>query len=75
MEICSPMIHWPTRQEWLNRRGKWNEMPNIVGMIDGTSDESLMPTNEPQQDLYSDHQKYHCIHTQVHLVCDIYVTS
>ena len=29
-EICFPMIHWPTRQEWLNRRGKWNECLTLL---------------------------------------------
>lgn len=64
-EICAPNVRWPTRQEWLNRRGKWPEMPNVVGMIDGTSHEILIPSTEPQQDFYSGHRKYHCIHTQV----------
>ncbi|CAC5357895.1 unnamed protein product [Mytilus coruscus] len=47
---------------------KWPEMPNVVGMIDGTSHEILIPSTEPQQDFYSGHRKYHCIHTQV--ICD-----
>ncbi|CAC5413927.1 unnamed protein product [Mytilus coruscus] len=28
------------------------EMPNLVGMIDGTSHEILIPSTEPQQDFY-----------------------
>lgn len=64
-EVFSPIVVWPTPEEWLNKRGKWHEMPNVVGMIDGTSHEILVPMNEPQQDFYSGHRKYHCIHTQV----------
>ena len=64
-EICSPMIRWPTQAEWLSKRRKWAEMANVVGMINGTSHEILVPLNEPQQDFYSGHRKYHCIHTQV----------
>ncbi|CAC5418870.1 unnamed protein product [Mytilus coruscus] len=76
-EIYAPNVRWPTRQEWLNRRGKWPEMPNVVGMIDGTSHEILIPSTKPQQDFYSVHRKYHCIHTQV-VICattnTVYIT-
>ena len=64
-EVCAPLVQWPSQQQWLDKRGKWPEMPNVVGMIDETSHEIEVPMNEPQQDFYSGHRKYHCIHTQV----------
>ncbi|VDI45215.1 Hypothetical predicted protein [Mytilus galloprovincialis] len=64
-EVVSPLIHWPAVQDWRNCRGRWPEMSNVVGCIDGTSHEILTPMTEPQEEFYSGHRKYHCIHTQV----------
>ncbi|CAG2230612.1 unnamed protein product [Mytilus edulis] len=53
-EICAPNVR--------------PEMPNVVGMIYGTSHEIRIPSKEPHQDFYSGNSKYHCIHSQV--ICD-----
>lgn len=64
-EVCSPLVTWPSVQEWTAKQGHWREMANVVGSIDGTSHEILVPMVEPQQEFYSGHRNYHCIHTQV----------
>ncbi|XP_061179072.1 uncharacterized protein LOC133187673 [Saccostrea echinata] len=64
-DILSSEIRWPTAAEWLSMRGRWDNMQNVVGAIDGTSHEIYIPQTEPQQEFYSGHRKYHCIHTQV----------
>lgn len=63
-EIGQPQL-WPSVQSWQHKIGEWSEMPNVLGCIDGTSHEILTPSNEPQEEFYSGHRKYHCIHTQV----------
>ena len=55
-EVFSLSVVWPTREQWFEKRGKLAEMPNVLGMIDGTSHEILIPINEPQQDFYSGHR-------------------
>ena len=55
---------WHNRHEWLQLRGTWPEMPNVVGAIDGTSHRIYMPKRN-QQLYYSGHRKCHCLHTQV----------
>ncbi|XP_071146166.1 uncharacterized protein [Mytilus edulis] len=46
-------------------RGNWPEMANVIGAIDGTSHEIWIPSTEPQEEFYSGHRKFHCIHTQI----------
>lgn len=36
-----------------------------LGCINEISHEMLTPSNEPDEEFYSGHRKYHCIHTQV----------
>jgi len=57
-------ISWPSRREWLNMRGKWPELQDVVGCIDGTSHEIYRPC-ENQGLYFSGHRRYHCVHTQV----------
>ncbi|CAG2212839.1 unnamed protein product [Mytilus edulis] len=64
-EEVARTIVWPDRNTWHRRNGKWPEMPNVLGCIDGTSHEILVPQTEPQEEFYSGHRKFHCIHTQV----------
>ena len=64
-EIFEPSIRWPSIASWRHCKQIWKEMPNVVGAIDGTSHEILVPQSEQQQVFYSGHRKYHCIHTQV----------
>ena len=64
-ENVQPVICWPSQREWRDLRGNWPEMPAVVGCIDGTSHEILMPMVENQAEFYSGHRKYHCYHTQV----------
>lgn len=64
-EICVPLEEWPDVNSWRQRVGEWPEMPRVVGSIDGTYHEILIPSNEPQEEFYSGHRKYYCIHTQV----------
>ena len=46
-------------------RGRWRNIPEVVGCINGTSHEIYRPNNEIQQMYYSGHRRFHCIHTQV----------
>ena len=64
-EICAPKVEWPDVHAWQQLTGTWPEMSHVVGCIDGTSHEILMPSTEPQEEFYSGHRKYHCMHTQV----------
>ena len=58
-------IKWPTRDEWLAMRGKWEILPGAVGTIDGTLTECYNPDVEPQWEYYSGYARYHCLSTQV----------
>ncbi|CAG2193327.1 unnamed protein product [Mytilus edulis] len=53
LEICVPLVEWPDVNSWRQRIGEWPEMPRVVGSIDGTSHEILVPGNEPQEEFYS----------------------
>ncbi|VDH98225.1 Hypothetical predicted protein [Mytilus galloprovincialis] len=46
-EICVPLVEGPDVNSWRQRIGEWPEMPRVVGSIDGTSHEILIPSNEP----------------------------
>ena len=46
---------------WWQKKGYCSDMPNVASAIDGTSHEIQIPSNEPQQQFYSDHRKLHCI--------------
>jgi hypothetical protein len=67
-ELYAPGIQWLTRAEWNHMRNTWTNMPGVLGAIDGTSHEVEQPTKEPEQELYSGHRMYHCIHKQVERV-------
>ncbi|CAG2248292.1 unnamed protein product [Mytilus edulis] len=64
-ETYSRLIHWPSLDEWQDLQGGWGKLPFAVGAIDGTSTEIYRPITEPQEQYYSGHRQYHCIHTQV----------
>ena len=64
-ENVQPVILWPSQREWRYLRGNWPEMPAVVGRIDGTSHEILMPMVDNQAEFYSGHRKYHCFHIQI----------
>ncbi|KAK3100045.1 hypothetical protein FSP39_013878 [Pinctada imbricata] len=71
----TPKIKWPSAGEWRQKYGKWPEMPHVVGAIDGTSHEILVPEID-QQLFYSGHRHFHCFHTQeVYMECSLCVTS
>ena len=65
MGNVQPVILWPSQREWVYLGGNWPEIPAVVGCIDGTSHEILMPMVENQAEFNSGHRKYHCYHTQV----------
>ena len=46
-------------------RGIWEDLPDAVAAIDGTSHHIYRPQTEPQALYYSGHRHYHCIHTMV----------
>ncbi|CAC5421415.1 unnamed protein product [Mytilus coruscus] len=52
-EVCVPLVEWPDINSWRQRIGEWPEMTRVVGSIDGTSHEILIPSNEPQEEFYS----------------------
>ena len=56
-------IAWPDVNTWQKRSGTWPEMQNVVGCIDGTSHEILVPSTEPQEEFYGGHRQFHCIRT------------
>lgn len=58
-------ISWPTVEEWLEYRGRWQVFPSAVGAIDGTLHEIRRPLTEPQHEFYSGYSRYHCMSTQV----------
>ena len=37
MGNISPDVKWPSPQQWNSLRGAWKEMPDVVTVIDGTS--------------------------------------
>ena len=61
--------------EWRSVTGRWQELPGVVGVIDGTSHEILAPAPHIQRRFYSGHRKYHCIHTQIIIDNKNYVHS
>ena len=46
-------------------RGRWRDMPSVVGMIDPTSHRIYKPMTERESLYYSGHRHFHCVHTQV----------
>lgn len=65
-EQYAPQVNWHSEETWATLVGTWPKMPNVVGAIDGTSHEILIPGVQ-QQLYYSGHRKFHCLHTQVNL--------
>jgi len=45
-------------------------MPNVVSVIDETSHEIQIPSNEPQQQFDRGHIQYLCIHTQLNKISE-----
>ena len=35
-ELYAGSVIWPTVAEWTTMRGRWRDMPSVVGMIDAT---------------------------------------
>ena len=64
-DLHAGSVRWPTAAEWARMRGKWNDMPSIVGMIDATSHRIYRPQTERETLYYSGHRHFHCVHTQV----------
>ena len=60
----STYIQWPSIQDWQMMQGHWPRISIAVGDIDGTSHQIYRPLNNQQQ-FYSGHRSYHCLHTQV----------
>ena len=58
-------VSWPSLAEWIGMRGHWPLAPNVIGAIDGTSHEIYMPSIEPQEQFFSGHRQYHCMHSIV----------
>ena len=50
-------------------RFPWPTLPNVVGVIDGTSIEIYIPKVEPQRLYYSGHYLFHAIHAQIVVYC------
>jgi hypothetical protein len=51
-KVCNRKIQWPTIPVWWQTKGYCSDMPNVVSVIDGTSHEIQIPSNEPQQKTY-----------------------
>ena len=49
-------------------RNIWPKFPNVVGCIDITPHEILIPSIQPQRNFYSGHRHFHLLNTQ--MVCD-----
>jgi hypothetical protein len=47
--VCNRQIQWPTIPVWWQKKGYCSDMPNVVSVIDGTSHEIQIPSNEPKQ--------------------------
>ena len=64
-EKLSPDVKWSSPQQWNSLRGLWQEMPDVVAVIDidGTSHEIHRP--QGQEEYYSGHRHIHCFHTIV----------
>ncbi len=50
-EQYAPQVNWHSEETWATLVGTWPKMPNVVGAIDGTSHEILIPG--VQQQLYT----------------------
>ena len=57
-------LYWPDLCEWQSFRGNWPKIALAVRAINGTSHEIHRPVNNQEQ-FYSRHRYYHCIHTQI----------
>jgi hypothetical protein len=49
LKMCNRKIQCPTIPVWWQKNGYCSDMPNVVSAIDGTSHETQIPSNEPQQ--------------------------
>ena len=58
-------VRWPSDAEWLERFGRWDNLPGAVRVIDGTLHEIFRPITEPQELYYSGRSRYHCFSTQI----------
>ena len=64
-ETLQHLVDWPAVAEWREMAGGWTKLPMAVGAIDGTSHRIYRPEIEPQEQYYSGHRCFHCVHTQV----------
>ena len=59
LKVCNRKIQCPTIPVWWQKNGYCSDMPNVVSAIDGTSHETQIPSNEPQQkNILSTHQLF-----------------
>ena len=59
------LVRWPTHEEWMGMRNKWESFPGAVAVIDGTRHEIQRPQTEPQEHFYSGHCRFHNFSTQI----------
>ena len=62
--FLSIYIRWPSMAEWREMLENWPKMNLAVLAIDGTS-HGIYRQVQNQQQFYSGHRNYHCLHTQV----------
>ena len=58
LKVCNRKIQCPTIPVWWQNKGYCSDMPNVVSAIDGTSHETQIPSNEPQQKTYFQQTNY-----------------
>ena len=58
-------VRWSMRAEWTTMRGRWRDMPLVVGMVDLTPHRIYKPLTERESLYYSGQRHFHCMHTQV----------